>query len=725
MIHTIAFCTRKQTCKKDNFILHPYHNKGANHNGEKSYRNVSGTSTNLWGRFIVTDKDSFATVFEDVPKFFDEGKEVVYTVTQNEVDGYTTDVTNTDKYTFQITNTHEPEKLAKTVTKVWDDNNNQDGLRPNTLRIALTETDGTYIEKNLSAANNWTETFEGLYKYFKEGTPIQYTIDEEAVGGYEKEISEKDNLITITNTHAPEKLDLIVNVVWNDANNQDGYRPDTTTIHMSGTDGTQDTKDFTKDSSWSSIVFKDLDRFKDGTKIKYTVTEDEIPQYTTSIVANGNVVTVTNTHIPEITLRNISVIWEDNDDQDGIRPDAVNIKLKGNDKLVDSSELDEDVKWKHSFTNLPVRENGNEISYTAEENEIPGYTTTIEKTDTGYVFTNTHIPETVTVTVDKVWEDGENQDGLRPDSIDVILTGSDGNTYNATISEKDNWTYIFANLPKYFNDGTLVEYSLQEVETDGYAGTVTKGTDGYTFTIKNDHTPAVVDIPVTKVWNDDEDRDGLRPNSIHVTLTGSDGSTYKKDLEKDSGYSTIFTSLPKYHNGELKHFDHLSATTIQHDVNGNFSEGLLMGNLTADVTSRNTQNGGTMITFTVASNRSYQKNGNWENSASYISCAATGKVAEFIAAHFHKGDPIMLTGMLTSSTYQNKDGQNRNSYTVWVEKATFASRKNAQNDAATAPAANAAPTAQAPAAQTPPDPNYGGFPASDFQAIDDEDDLPF
>lgn len=500
---------------------------------------------------IVTDKDSFATVFEDVPKFFDEGKEVVYTVTQNEVDGYTTDVTNTDKYTFQITNTHEPERLAKTVTKVWDDNNNQDGLRPNTLRVALTGTDGTYIEKSLSTANNWTETFDGLYKYFKERTPIQYTIDEEMVGGYEKEISEKDNLITITNTHAPEKLDLIVNVVWNDANNQDGYRPDAATIHMSGTDGTQDTRDFTKSSSWTAIVFKDLDHYKDGNEIKYTVTEDEIPQYTTSIAVNGNVVTVTNTHIPEITLRNISVIWEDNDDQDGIRPDAVNIKLKGNDKLVDSSELNEDVKWKHSFTKLPVRENGNEISYTAEENEIPGYTTTIEKTDTGYVFTNTHIPETVTVTVDKVWDDSENQDGLRPDSIDVILTGSDGNTYNATISEKDNWTYIFANLPKYFNDGTLVEYSLQEVETDGYAGTVTKGTDGYTFTIKNDHTPAVVDIPVTKVWNDDEDRDGLRPNSIHVTLTGSDGSTYKKDLEKDSGYSTIFTSLPKYHNGEL------------------------------------------------------------------------------------------------------------------------------------------------------------------------------
>lgn len=496
---------------------------------------------------IVTDKDSFATVFEDVPKFFDEGKEVVYTVTQNEVDGYTTDVTNTDKYTFQITNTHEPEKLAKTVTKVWDDNNNQDGLRPNTLRIALTGTDGTYIEKNLSAANNWTETFEGLYKYFKEGTPIQYTIDEEAVGGYEKEISEKDNLITITNTHAPEKLDLIVNVVWNDANNQDGYRPDTTTIHMSGTDGTQDTKDFTKDSSWSSIVFKDLDRFKDGTKIKYTVTEDEIPQYTTSIVANGNVVTVTNTHIPEITLRNISVIWEDNDDQDGIRPDAVNIKLKGNDKLVDSSELNEDVKWKHSFTKLPVRENGNEISYTAEENEIPGYTTTIEKTDTGYVFTNTHIPETVTVTVDKVWDDSENQDGLRPDTIHIKLV-SNGIAKDAYLDADSNWHLEFEGLPKYRDHGILNEYSVQEVDVDGYTSTVTTE-DGYAFTIKNDHVPAVIDIPITEEWIDDNNRDGLRPDSHTVILTDGTDTIEEMVLDKDNGYGIILKDMPKYKDG--------------------------------------------------------------------------------------------------------------------------------------------------------------------------------
>lgn len=507
---------------------------------------LQGSNGKVYQR-IVTGKDDFATVFENMPKFFDEGKEVVYTVTQNEMNGYTANIASTDKYTFQITNTHEPERLAKTVTKVWDDNNNQDGLRPNTLRIALTGTDGTYIEKSLSTANNWTETFDGLYKYFKEGTPIQYTIDEEMVGGYEKEISEKDNLITITNTHAPEKLDLIVNVVWNDANNQDGYRPDAATIHMSGTDGTQDAKDFTKDSSWSSIVFKDLDHYKDGNEIKYTVTEDEIPQYTTSIAVNGNVVTVTNTHIPEITLRNISVVWEDNNDQDGLRPDTVSVKLKGNDKFIDSSELNEDVEWKHSFTKLPVRENGNEISYTAEENEIPGYTTSIEKTDTGYVFTNTHIPETVTVTVDKVWKDAENQDGLRPDAIHIRLISNDIEK-DAYLDAESDWHLDFEGLPKYRDHGILNEYSVQEVDVDGYTSTVTTK-DGYAFTIENDHVPAVIDIPITEEWIDDNDRDGLRPDSHTVILVDGTNAIEEVVLDKNNGYGVVLKNMPKYKNG--------------------------------------------------------------------------------------------------------------------------------------------------------------------------------
>ena len=92
----------------------------------------------------------------------------------------------------------------------------------------------------------------------------------------------------------------------------------------------------------------------------------------------------------------------------------------------------------------------------------------------------------------------------------------------------------------------------------------------------------------------------------------------------------------------------------------------------------------------------------------------------------------MLVGVLTSNQYQNKDGQNRTSYTVWVEKASFASRKNAsQNDdvpAVTAAPAQAAPAAApaAPAQAAPAvaQPSYGNYTGDDFADID-EDDLPF
>lgn len=201
----------------------------------------------------------------------------------------------------------------------------------------------------------------------------------------------------------------------------------------------------------------------------------------------------------------------------------------------------------NSFTKLPVRENGNEISYTAEENEIPGYTTTIEKTDTGYVFTNTHIPETVTVTVDKVWDDSENQDGLRPDTIHIKLV-SNGIAKDAYLDADSNWHLEFEGLPKYRDHGILNEYSVQEVDVDGYTSTVTTE-DGYAFTIKNDHVPAVIDIPITEEWIDDNNRDGLRPSSHTVILTDGINTIEEIVLDKDNGYGTVLKDMPKYKNG--------------------------------------------------------------------------------------------------------------------------------------------------------------------------------
>lgn len=173
-------------------------------------------------------------------------------------------------------------------------------------------------------------------------------------------------------------------------------------------------------------------------------------------------------------------------------------------------------------------------------------------------------------------------------------------------------------------------------------------------------------------------------------------------------------------DGQKKYYTYLSAATIQHDVNGNFADGMLMGNLTADVTTRSTQNGNNIANFTVASNRSYQKDGQWVDVPSFVAVAASGKLAEFIASKFHKGDPIMVAGTLSSYSYKNKDGENRTSYTVWADKAAFASRgKDTAQNSTPAPAATPA-SAPAPSA-----PTYGEYGADEFDAVKEEDDLPF
>jgi single-strand DNA-binding protein len=147
---------------------------------------------------------------------------------------------------------------------------------------------------------------------------------------------------------------------------------------------------------------------------------------------------------------------------------------------------------------------------------------------------------------------------------------------------------------------------------------------------------------------------------------------------------------------------------------------MLMGNLTADVTTRSTQNGNNIANFTVASNRSYQKDGQWVDVPSFVAVAASGKLAEFIASKFHKGDPIMVAGTLSSYSYKNKDGENRTSYTVWADKAAFASRgKDTAQNSTPAPAATPA-SAPAPSA-----PTYGEYGADEFDAVEEEDDLPF
>ena len=93
--------------------------------------------------------------------------------------------------------------LDKSVTKVWDDNNNQDGIRPEEVKVQLYadgQAVGTAI--TLNEANQWKHTFSDLAKYAN-GKEIAYTVKEvDVANGYTDKVEiGNDGNYTVTNTH--------------------------------------------------------------------------------------------------------------------------------------------------------------------------------------------------------------------------------------------------------------------------------------------------------------------------------------------------------------------------------------------------------------------------------------------------------------------------------------------------------------------------------------------
>ena len=115
-------------------------------------------------------------------------------------------------------------KLSATVHKVWDDDNDRDGLQPESLKVTLSN--GT--EVILSAEVGWEARIDNLPKYENHGDTIQYSFTEKAVSNqYQMTgLSVNGKKTTITNTWMPDRFCLSVLKVWNDNNNlyMDNFR---------------------------------------------------------------------------------------------------------------------------------------------------------------------------------------------------------------------------------------------------------------------------------------------------------------------------------------------------------------------------------------------------------------------------------------------------------------------------------------------------------------------
>ena len=87
-------------------------------------------------------------------------------------------------------------------TKTWDDQNNQDGKRPDAIKVNLLANGKGIQTKTITANDDWQYQFTDLPKYDNNGKKISYTITEDKVSGYETEIVNYD-LINHYTPHTP------------------------------------------------------------------------------------------------------------------------------------------------------------------------------------------------------------------------------------------------------------------------------------------------------------------------------------------------------------------------------------------------------------------------------------------------------------------------------------------------------------------------------------------
>lgn len=440
--------------------------------------------------------------------------EIPYIVRENEVNDYTTEIKNPDNNkAFIITNKHTPETTTIRVTKKWEDNSNQDNKRPESITVTLKATiskdgktqdvtnsikvlTGNNSKKSMSAdpndpkANQWGSIEWTNLPVYMDGKTISYSVEEVSITDYESEVTEptyndtdKVYEVTITNTHKADLVSKTAIKVWHDDSDRDGKRPD---------------------------------------KVRFQLYK----------VVNGKETAV---------------------EEDG------NGK-KGSQIVTVTGQSNADI-WTVTWEKLPKFEDGTEIKYIVKEMSLTntgeiskeelGKYSKASSTD-GLTITNTYKPETVNKTVKKLWNDGNNVSKLRSDievtlkaqidtskdpknpelqSVDVRKYDENANifvdaeaTQTLRLIDGESATYTWENLPKYWRwtDGKtyLIKYSVEEVADtipNGYTPEYSEEQDN-TFVITNNYTPETTSVEVSKIWNDNNNSDGVRPKSIKLQL---------------------------------------------------------------------------------------------------------------------------------------------------------------------------------------------------------------
>ena len=258
----------------------------------------------------ATAKSDWTYSFTDLDKYDEEGKTYEYAVKEQGVPGYQSEVDG-----YDITNTRS-EKTSVTVTKGWKDDGSKD--RPDTITVNLLQNGEVIDTVKVTAADDWTYEFTDLEAYDENGVAYEYTVQEEAIEGYETKVDGFD----ITNLRVG-KTSVEGTKTWKDDNSKD--RPEMVKVNLLQNGVVIDTKEVTAADKWK-YSFADLEKYdKEGKEYTYTVKEETVKGYQSTVDGFN----ITNLRVGKASVEGVKT-WKDDNSKD--RPEMIKVDLLQNGK---------------------------------------------------------------------------------------------------------------------------------------------------------------------------------------------------------------------------------------------------------------------------------------------------------------------------------------------------------------------------------------------------------
>lgn len=198
---------------------------------------------------------------------------------------------------------------------------------------------------------------------------------------------------------------------------------------------------------------------------------------------------------------------------------------KTEDIKVDETKKEEEIKAEEPKAEEPKAEEKKAEDVKPEEKPVEQPTVPVTKVEQPAVeapAADEVKKENITVRIE--WADEDNAIGLRPMTLAVTLSGSDGQTYSATLAEKDGWQHTFADLTTQ-RGAEVIYYSVDADDVTDYDKDVRGLTVTYTCTAQ----PAVDEQPAAEDENlIDDQMDGdpaeLPEGTLPTVIETEDGT---------------------------------------------------------------------------------------------------------------------------------------------------------------------------------------------------------